>query len=290
LPPNQTGGEPASNHPENQQAQTIDAVERDLNKFERKILTATWVGVIAAAITGAFIYSQFRAMTDQNQILSSQSIAAVAGAIESERITREQLRIAQAQAEAAKVQGQIMRQQLDLSERPWIVSEFAPTYFQFKEDGGFLGLRITLTNIGHSTAESITAWTTLSVNDRTWVAEGETNCGYPKLPVNKNDRAGAVLFPGQQYTFEQPAVARKEAIEKALANGDFKDMHMVSIHVLTCIDYRYKLDSRHHQTRKFFALVRPDPVTHVFMGVFDPHGNYDLSAFRMLPGGWDQAD
>lgn len=102
LPPQQTGSEPTGDPSQNEQAQAVDAIEKDLSKFERRILTATWAGVAAAAITGAFIYSQFKAMTDQNQILSAQSIGAVAGAIESERITREQLRLLREQVKAAQ--------------------------------------------------------------------------------------------------------------------------------------------------------------------------------------------
>jgi hypothetical protein len=119
VPTQETSSQTAANPGENEE-QAIVKTEKDMDKFERWILRATWAGVTAAAITGYFIHNQFRAMTDQNQILGSQSISAVAGAIESERNTRAQLQIAQKQAQAAQDSVAILQEQMRLDQRAWI--------------------------------------------------------------------------------------------------------------------------------------------------------------------------
>jgi hypothetical protein len=194
-------------------------------------------------------------------------------------------------ADAAKSAAETARKQLDLSERPWVHSEFTPTSLFFKEDGGFLMLNITITNIGHSVAQSISVWTELHLDTITVRSEGEKLCRVPKSPVNKNYHGGLMLFPGERRTLEQPASVGGKEIEKALATGDFKDTHMVEIYLITCIDYRSPLDTKHHQTRRYFTLGRPDPVSPpAMLGVFDPHGTYAPSQFSMTPEPWDDAD
>jgi hypothetical protein len=193
-------------------------------------------------------------------------------------------------AEAAKESARVAKDTLIAGNRPWVASEFVATYLLFKEDGGFLGLNMTVSNVGHSVAQSISAWTELWLDTRTLLSEGDKYCEIPKNPVNKSYRGGFILFPGQHRTFDQPAAARSEDIERALASGDFKEQHMVTIYVITCIDYISPLDSEHHQTRRYFNLTRPDPVRNIMLGVFDPHGTYAPSKFIMSPQGWEWAD
>ncbi|SRR6266571_1830315 len=187
-------------------------------------------------------------------------------------------------ADAAKSAADTARKQLEMM-RPWLTSEFVPTGLMFKEDGGFLGLNITIANTGNSVAKSITAWTELWIDTRTLLSEGSRYCEIPKNAQNKDFQGGAILFPGQHYTFYQPAAATTEIIEKALKSGDFKDQQMVTIYVITCIDYRSTLDTEHHQTRSYFSLSRPDFVRHTMMGIFDPHGIYAPSQFTLGTAG-----
>lgn len=199
-----------------------------------------------------------------------------------------QMRSTEKAAEAAKSAADIAKKQLGML-RPWIVSEFAPTGLTFNEGGGFLGLNITVTNTGNSVAKSISAWTELWFNTGTLLWEEKRYCEIPKSPENnpKNPifKGGSDLFPGQHYTFSQPAAAPRETIEKALTSGDFKDERKVVIYVVTCIDYKSTLDDEHHQTRRYFLLIQPDPVRNAMKGVFDPHGTYAPNQFSMIPAG-----
>lgn len=127
VPQQQTGAQPASSPTQRQEANAEEAIEKDLTKFERRILLATWAGVTAAAMTGVFIYSQFRVMTDQTNILSTQTIGAIADSIESGRRVEKQLSIAQQQATAAQDSVKGIKRQLRqdqeamiVDERPWI--------------------------------------------------------------------------------------------------------------------------------------------------------------------------
>lgn len=95
-------------------------IKKEMSKFETAMVKLTWLGIAVTAITGGILYSQFRVMTDQTKILSDQSISAVAGAIESERNTRNQLLIAQQQASALQDEVTAIRQNFIKDERPHI--------------------------------------------------------------------------------------------------------------------------------------------------------------------------
>ncbi len=192
-------------------------------------------------------------------------------------------------ADAAKSAADTARKQLEMT-RPWLTSEFVPTSLLFKEDGGFLGLNITVANTGNSVAKSITTLTELWLDTRTLLSEGKRYCEIPKSPENRNYEGGSILFPGQHYTFHQPATTTTEVIEKALKSGDFKDQHQVTIYLITCIDYRSTLDTEHHQTRSYFTLSRPDFQRHTMLGIFDPHGTYAPSQFTMDNAGYGSVD
>jgi hypothetical protein len=191
---------------------------------------------------------------------------------------------------AAKSAADTANRQLDLSERPWVHSEFTPTSLIFNESGGFLNLNVTITNIGHSVARSISVWTELDVDTGTTLSEGERWCQIPRNKTNKDYRGGFILFPGEHRTLDQPAAVVTKEIQKALATGAFKDNHMVTIDLITCIDYGSPLDSGHHQTRRYFTLGRLDPISHAVLGVFDPHATYAPSQIVMTPEPWDYAD
>jgi len=147
--PQQTGvqstGQPGEGHPN----AAVGDVEKDLSTFERQMLWATWVAVIVAGLTGIILYSQFRIMGDQTKILSDQGISAIAGAIESERNTREQLRIANAQAQAAQDSVRAIQQQMRQDQRPWLDIEFSDIVWAENQP---LGVSMTLVNKGKTPA------------------------------------------------------------------------------------------------------------------------------------------
>jgi hypothetical protein len=193
-------------------------------------------------------------------------------------------------ANAAQTATAIASKQLDLSERPWIAPRFVPSYLMFRQDGALLGLRITVTNIGHSVAESISVWTELYFESKTLLSEGKRYCDIPKNATNKDYRGGFLLFPGEPRSLEQPAIATEESVKEALTNGDLKNSHMIEAHLITCIDYRSSIDSEHHQTIRYFLLGRPDHLHNRVIGGFDPHERYAASQILIFPEGWDTAD
>jgi hypothetical protein len=167
VPTQQTGSQPTANSGASEEEETIKKTEKEMGKFERWILRATWAGVLAAAITGYFIYNQFKAMTDQNQILGTQTISAVAGAIESERNTREQLRIAQKQAVAAQNSVKAIQRQMRQDQRAWIDVQFGE--FSLNQAGQMIVL-ITIKNIGKTPAKRIRLFAVLEVLKNTEAA------------------------------------------------------------------------------------------------------------------------
>jgi hypothetical protein len=262
------------------------------------ILTA-FLFVFGVATLRVF-YRQFSEMQTQTVILNTQAQQAAADSIEAARRVESQLAIAENQARAAQLTANAAKssadtalRQLNLSERPWIYSEFTPTRLIFKNDGGFLMLKIAVTNLGHSVAQSVTASTELWLDTRTVAAERKRFCAFPRQEMNDailKDWGGSNLFPGEHRTFDQPAAANNERIGEALSKGDFKSLHMISIYLITCVDYISPIDAKHHQTQRIFGLERPDPITHGAMGTFDPHGTYEPSQFAMHSQDWDRAD
>ncbi len=99
----------------------VRIVEDDeLKPFERKTLAyATW-GFGVAVGTLVLFFAQLGVMSDQTKILGTQSIEAVSSAIESERNTREQLRIANGQVRAAQDSVAAIRKQTQEDQRPYI--------------------------------------------------------------------------------------------------------------------------------------------------------------------------
>lgn len=148
-----TGDKPTGDSPKHQETQATETIEKDLSKFEQKILVATWAGVLAAAITGVFIYSQFRIMSDQTKMLSDQSISAVAGAIESERNTRTQISVAQDQARATQSQVDAVRTQMRQDQRAWMKMEVArqPDFVPHQP----VLVPMEIVNIGKSAARNV---------------------------------------------------------------------------------------------------------------------------------------
>lgn len=129
---NKIGGKPSGIPPKGEPKQPrkllVEILKDDeLRPFEKETLGVakqtfrlTLWAVIIAAIGAAFVLGQLQQMTWNNQILASQSESAVTGAIESERITREQLKIARDQATAAKNSVEAIQNQMRLDQRAWV--------------------------------------------------------------------------------------------------------------------------------------------------------------------------
>lgn len=123
-----------------------------LSKFERRVLTATWAGVVVAAGTGILIYSQFRVMSDQTLILSSQTISAAADSIESGRRVERQLAIAEQQAIAAKDSAEAIQRQMRQDQRPWV--RITTGALKLSEND-FLRIPVHIASLGKTPARTV---------------------------------------------------------------------------------------------------------------------------------------
>jgi len=133
---------------------TLEVVKGDdLKPFEHKMYWLTLAGIAVAVVTGAIFFSQFRVMTDQTQILASQSESAAASGAVAEFNTRKQLEIAQEQADAAQANVKVVQKTMRLEQRAWVAVETL-------DDAGFepgkpYRVTITFKNTGRTPASEI---------------------------------------------------------------------------------------------------------------------------------------
>jgi hypothetical protein len=233
------------------------------------------LGFLAALAAAVFVGVQVFEMTKQTQIFASQTESAAAGSLMDGMNTRKQLAIAQQQAAAAQESAQAIEGQTFQSERPWVAVSITPASdFQYDEiRGGFITLKFTLTNVGHSLAKYTSVWTDLAMNEK-WPEYMKRICAIPKAKVNAKSDYGYLLFPGQSVSDMIPAAARVEDIRHALATTPFQGGGVASVDVVVCVDYESVMDSLHHQTRIVRGLSYPDPARGVLMGAFAPNRSY----------------
>jgi hypothetical protein len=93
----------------------------DLGKRQAKL---TIYAIVIAAIAAALVYGQIKEATWNNQILAAQTESAIVGALEAERNSRAQLKIAQDQANAAQDSVGAIQQQMRQDQRPWLDIHF----------------------------------------------------------------------------------------------------------------------------------------------------------------------
>jgi hypothetical protein len=233
------------------------------------------VGVVLAlaiavlTLCSLFIFNgQLRQMQQANEASEVESRIA-------RRHARQELRVAQQQAKAAQDSAKAIEGQTFQSERPWVAVSIAPASdFQYDEvRGGFLTLKFTLTNVGHSLAKYTSVWTDLPMNEK-WPESMKRICAIPKAKVNAKSDYGYLLFPGQSVSVTMPAAARVEDIKHALVTTPFQGGGVVSVDVVVCVDYESVVDSSHHQTRIVRGVAYSDPTSGL-VGAFAPNRTYD---------------
>lgn len=99
--------------------ETLELARQTLGLSRSQTRLTIWA-IVIAAIAAAFVWAQLKQMTWNNQILASQSESAVAGAIESERNTRAQIKVAQDQATAAQESVKAIQKQMRQDQRAWM--------------------------------------------------------------------------------------------------------------------------------------------------------------------------
>lgn len=134
--------------------------------FDRKMILLTEIGIGVAAITGVVFYVQMMEMASQTQILSAQTISAVAGASIDEMNTRKQLSMFQEQVRSAQEQVRAARKeanaaqdgvaainkQMRLDQRAWVTSTTKTPVLQ---DEGPIFQQFRLTNTGKTPAKNL---------------------------------------------------------------------------------------------------------------------------------------
>jgi hypothetical protein len=272
----------------------------ELSNFERQTILYGKVGIsvaflalVAACVTGYFIFQQFKEMSAQTDLSSSAAKQARIDAKDAAIAITKQLTIAQQQAKAAQTSVVAIQNQTVQQERPWIALSVTPgPDFSFDVDkGGIVFVKFTLTNVGHSLAEFVSVWPALSMNAN-WNDVETKTCSIPKAPINAKSDYGYLIFPGQTITDSIPAAATPEAVRKAIKNSPFQGdaFHgAVVIDVVVCVDYKSTLDPLHHQTRIVRGLLYRGPITGTLAGAFVPNTRYtNLSLLPHLHG--DSAD
>jgi len=103
------------------------AIARETLIISKKTYWVAVFGFLTALAAACFVGVQVAEMTDQTQILASQSEGANAGALMDEMSTRKQLAIAQKQADAAQKQSQAaqdsvkaIQRETRIDKRPWL--------------------------------------------------------------------------------------------------------------------------------------------------------------------------
>jgi hypothetical protein len=215
----QTDVRPTADAPKRLRAIAAGTIENDLSKFERRILSATWAGVAAAAITGFVIYSQFRVMTDQTQILGAQTTSAVADSIESGRRVEKQLAIAQQQASAAQDSVKAIRRQMQQDQRAWINVSSGNVNFAENQP---ITIPVISTNSGKTPAREFVADFIVKLVQ----IEKSPILDFHHVAVVR-ESSGAI-FKDQQFAF--PAVSLRNiprsrgAEPHALSKSEFEDL------------------------------------------------------------------
>jgi hypothetical protein len=137
-------------------------IARETLAISRRTYHIAIFGFLAALAAACFIGVQVAEMTDQTQILASQSESAAAGAAMGEINTRRQLDIAQQQANAAKDSVKAIQRQMRQDQRPWIKvnlgdSDASEKITWLTQVGGPLNVPIRFTNTGKTAAKHVRA-------------------------------------------------------------------------------------------------------------------------------------
>ncbi len=175
-------------------------------------------------------------------------------------------------AQAVK-QTELTQAQLELSHRPWIAVDFAPSSpLIFDERGCVTTFKVTMRNVGHSVAKHVSLWTGFAisgVHDPMQVRD--QLCSIMKQPQNENSDYGYLPFPNQQVVEERPVIGKPEDVKKALEMKIFQGLNAIGLHLVGCVDYPSAFDpKKHHQTRFVYVVGYADMKRGgIVMGAFD---------------------
>jgi len=186
-----------------------------LKKIERHTLIIAWAGLIVASITGVVFYCQLREMSRQTKILSDQAKQGAADSIVSEGHTREQLRIANAQADAAQNGVKAIQRQMRQDQRAWITISFGKVT---GGEGHPVSLPVVITNTGKTAAKKYVVKFVVRRVENTRLSGESLIFSYPKPYMR--DSGGFIL----------PAVPATVVLNEVEESADNKSVvpHLLS--------------------------------------------------------------
>ncbi len=233
------------------EADEMEEYEERAKKYLAKVYE--WVRLVAwSMVTKVICSSQFWT-----------AAATVAIAVSTVIYTR----YAKKQWEVMSEQSSVMQKQLEMSERPWIVTEYTPNApLEFTADGGatfeILG---KMKNIGPIPLRcmSKTPLSFLLQEEgiemlRPTAKQKETCDRYSRYgrKSSQNFDSGETLFP-QDVAFERlPLRFPKEQVDRARAGSTDAILGLV---IIGCVDYAFSFSPKHHQTGYVYDIVRPAP-------------------------------
>lgn len=145
----------------------------------------------------------------------------------------------------------LMKQQLEMTNRPWVGVELAITGpLTFDAGGAHVRFSVRVSDVGHSPAFNVNVLPRIvNAQGIDTVAEQERTCSsYGNIPLGAP--WGRTLFPGKDAEQRFELVADKGELDKSQSFvGLGQDAFLPNI--VGCVDYVVAYPGRHHQT--FFA-------------------------------------
>lgn len=163
-------------------------------------------------------------------------------------------------------QWQTMRQELEISERPWI--SVAPVQFSgltFDNNGGRFTIRLLIKNTGHSPATHVQLQAKLipiKFGQEVFsepVKEQRRLCNSASTRKGREEFAAFTLFPDEQTTRDAGMSMTPDEIKSAETKPPKWDKPFIVVLVAGCVDYQFEFERGHHQTGFLYQLWRIDP-------------------------------
>jgi hypothetical protein len=169
-------------------------------------------------------------------------------------------------AEGAKSAADTAAKQLEMSERPWVVEDFAvsgPLLFM-PNGNATITIQSTIRNVGHSVAvdvqDYIAGFPEEFGNFTKVEDEQKEMCDRMRdRPKLSKTGSGAILFPGgEPYVADNTLTFSKESIMKArLPRGKEFAPEILSFVIYGCVNYGFTFSKEHHQTGFAYKVIRP---------------------------------
>ena len=316
APQNKLSAQPLQQQPTQEPQKSVEPLsvkiieDDELNSFERKTIRYGGAGVfvaflalLAASVTGFFIYHQFEEMNAQTGLMNRAAVQARLDAKDSALTTAQQLAALQAQITTAQngtkaLQGQlkearrsadIAARQLELTNRAWIKIEgvkprgngpvIPSLSFQDINTTGlpairqqaFLNFEMRGKNVGFSTALNVKVIPELFL--ARWengystkvAAEEKRFCELREKDSGNFPDTAQAVFPGEtlNYTGENSGAISDETMN--FFAGLPGGPYILPV-LIGCVDYRFQASTVHHHVRFVYEVFHAgEPHTRFFL-------------------------